>query len=523
MSTSPAIAHPVWGLRRRLRLVLGVSAVIATLLVAASITLISAVRSDQSRVVSRYFRAIQVSNQLFTGLVDSETAIRGYALTADKSTLDPFKQFSSAQTVNESKELQSLMHGDAQVLAAQAMASSAALRWYEQWALPTIAAVTAHGVGHTSASDVEKGKQLFDVVRREFATYTNLLLERRQVAGNSLIHRTNLLEVTVIAAAVALLLAGAGLWFGLRHWVIEPLRALGADSQIVAGGVLDHQVRPGGPAEIHQLGVDIDGMRERLVEQVVDLEQANRLAQDSRDALARQATDLERSNRDLEQFAYVASHDLQEPLRKVASFCQMLESRYKGQLDERADQYIAFAVDGAKRMQQLINDLLEFSRVGRSARSFQTVDLQRCLELALDNLEPRLVASGAVVTADQLPPVFGDEPLLVQLLQNLIGNAIKFHGEGVPHVHIGAVRSAGGWEFSCADDGIGIDAKYSERVFVIFQRLHPREAYEGTGIGLAMCKKIVEYHGGHIWLDPEVDLGTTFRWTLNAEREGLQQ
>ena len=517
MTEAPSPVQRRWGLRRRLRLVLAVSALIAVLFIAAAITLISAVRNDQNKVVNRYYKAIQVSTQLFTGLVDSETAIRGYALTDDMTTLAPFTQFTATKTLNQVKQLETLLKGDSAALAAQKKAENSAIKWYLQWALPTIAEVKSHGVGHVTAADVEKGRRLFDSIRTDFGRYTDLLLERRQVAGNSLIRRTDLLFITVIAAAVAFVAAGTGLWLALRRWVVVPIQALGSDARTVAEGSLDHPIQTMGPEEIYQLGVDVDAMRRRLVSQVSDLERANQQSEESRDALARQATDLERSNRDLEQFAYVASHDLQEPLRKVASFCQMLEKRYKGQLDERADEYIGFAVDGAKRMQMLISDLLEFSRVGRSAHPLQPVELSRCLQIALAQLESALTASGAVVTAGELPTVMGDERLLAQLLQNLIGNAIKFHGDGVPHVHLSAERAGEGWEFACADDGIGIQPEYAERIFVIFQRLHPREAYEGTGIGLAMCKKIVEYHGGRIWLDTSVASGATFRWTLLAD------
>jgi light-regulated signal transduction histidine kinase (bacteriophytochrome) len=265
------------------------------------------------------------------------------------------------------------------------------------------------------------------------------------------------------------------------------------------------------------LGRDVDAMRRRLVDQIAAVAEAGREIADARARLEEQAAELQRSNRELEQFAYVASHDLQEPLRKVASFCQLLEKRYSGQLDERADQYIAFAVDGAKRMQRLINDLLEFSRVGRLVSEVSDVDLEECLGMALANLESLREEAAAEITWDTLPHVRGEAPLLTQLLQNLVGNALKFQAEGRPcRIRIEAVRNGAEWEFSCADNGIGIEPEYADRVFVIFQRLHPKDVYGGTGIGLAMCKKIVEYHGGRIWVDPEVAEGATIRWTLPA-------
>ena len=205
-----------------------------------------------------------------------------------------------------------------------------------------------------------------------------------------------------------------------------------------------------------------------------------------------QAEELRRSNRDLEQFAYVASHDLQEPLRKIASFTQLLQKRYGGQMDERADQYIAFAVDGAKRMQRLIQDLLGLlpRRAAWAARS-ATSTSAAALADALDNLSEAVAESGAVVTHDELPVVRGEHPLLVQLFQNLVGNAIKFRDpdRGRRRVHLSARRVADSWELECRDNGIGIDPQYAERVFVIFQRLHAKDVYEGTGIGLARCAR----------------------------------
>jgi light-regulated signal transduction histidine kinase (bacteriophytochrome) len=218
----------------------------------------------------------------------------------------------------------------------------------------------------------------------------------------------------------------------------------------------------------------------------------------------------------------VASHDLQEPLRKVASFCQLLERRYKGQLDDRGEQYIEFAVDGAKRMQQLINDLLAFSRVGRVTTGFAPVDLGQAFAQALTQLQSVVEEAGATVSADPLPTVRGEQSLLVQLFQNLVGNGVKFHGEAPPRVHVTVERSGDMWEFCCRDNGIGIEPQYEDKIFVIFQRLHARDVYGGTGIGLALCKKIVEYHGGRMWLDTTVNDGAAIRWTLPADEEGPQ-
>jgi light-regulated signal transduction histidine kinase (bacteriophytochrome) len=234
------------------------------------------------------------------------------------------------------------------------------------------------------------------------------------------------------------------------------------------------------------------------------------------DALELAQEDLKRSNAELEQFAYVASHDLQEPLRKVASFTQLLQQRYGGRLDDRADQYIGFAVDGARRMQTLINDLLAFSRVGRLEQPHTSVACDELVERVRADLSTAIEESGATIEAGGLPTVSGDPGLLRIVFQNLIGNAIKFRGDAAPVVRLTAERDGAFWRFRCADNGIGIDPEYADRIFVLFQRLHPRTTYEGTGIGLAMCRKIVEYHGGRMWLDTAYTGGSAFCFTLPA-------
>lgn len=231
--------------------------------------------------------------------------------------------------------------------------------------------------------------------------------------------------------------------------------------------------------------------------------------------LAQRAKDLERSNLELQQFAYVASHDLQEPLRTIASFTQLLAKRYNDKLDDKAREFIAFAVDGSKRMQTLINDLLSFSRVGTpQGKELFPVRMDAVLDAVLKNLKRAIEESGAVITRDPLPTVLADEVQLGQLVQNLIGNAIKFRREVTPKVHIGAERNGTGWNISVRDNGIGIAQEHNDRIFVIFQRLHTRTQYPGTGIGLAVCKKIVERHGGQIWVEPTPGGGSTFTFSI---------
>ncbi len=234
----------------------------------------------------------------------------------------------------------------------------------------------------------------------------------------------------------------------------------------------------------------------------------------AQDALTKKAAELAFSNKELEQFAYVASHDLQEPLRMVASYTTLLAKRYKGKLDTDADEFIGFAVDGSKRMQGLIQDLLAYSRVGTRGKDLAPTDCEAVLANSLQVLQFAIQEASATVTHDKLPTVVADETQLGQLFQNLIGNALKYRNSKAPVIHLGARRDRESWIFSVHDNGIGIDLQYAERVFVIFQRLHTREEYPGTGIGLAVCKKIVERHGGRIWFDSELGKGSTFYFSI---------
>lgn len=232
------------------------------------------------------------------------------------------------------------------------------------------------------------------------------------------------------------------------------------------------------------------------------------------DKLRKTLNDLERSNKELEQFAYVASHDLQEPLRMISSYTQLLERRYQDKLDQDANDFMHYAVDGANRMQALIDDLLDYSRVTTRGKEFRSVDVNSAFAKVLMNLKAKIEKISAIITTDELPVIMADEGQLTRLLQNLIDNALKYSGQESPKIHIGCKDLQDSWQFSVRDNGIGIADEFNERIFVIFQRLHTRKDYPGTGIGLAICKRIVERHGGKIWFEPAPDKGTIFYFTI---------
>jgi light-regulated signal transduction histidine kinase (bacteriophytochrome) len=235
--------------------------------------------------------------------------------------------------------------------------------------------------------------------------------------------------------------------------------------------------------------------------------------QRAEEKLTQYAAELRRSNEELQHFAYIASHDLQEPLRMISSYLQLIERRYKNKLDADADEFIAFAVDGANRLQTMINALLEYSRIDTHGKPFELVDCNIVLKRALANLKIAIGESGAVITNDSLPTVISDGSQLMQMFQNLIGNAVKFRSNKPMHIHISARQDVNEWLFSLRDNGIGIEPEYNERIFTIFKRLHGRE-YPGIGLGLSICKKIATRHGGRIWVESEYQNGSIFYFTI---------
>jgi signal transduction histidine kinase len=458
--------------------------------------------------------------QLQGALRDQETALRGYVIAADRQFLAPYVD---GQRVEQqaAEDITARLGARVNLISDLIAIERAGAAWRSTYAQPLISSVIPGAPNVVNASTAGRGKAEFDRIRGLFDTQNADLAAARTAAVNQLDAMRSWRD-RILIAMVAVFLAGAIL-LGLlmRRAVTRPLALLAASCRRIAGGDFAHSIDARGAKDIRAIAGDVENMRERIVTELeISRSDRARLAMQT-EVLDAQAVELRRSNAELEQFAYVASHDLQEPLRKVASFCQLLEQRYGSALDERGIQYIGFAVDGAKRMQVLINDLLTFSRVGRLNVTLATVDLDATLDTALGNLAAAIEESKAQIVrrGDPLPHVIGDATLVTMLWQNLIGNAIKFrHEDRVPHIVIDCERGTGDhdgqWMFSVTDNGIGIAPEFAAKVFVIFQRLHGRDTYTGTGIGLAVCKKIVELLGGTIGIDTGNSSGSRFWFTL---------
>ena len=499
-----------WPLGRTISVAIGVLAAFSLAAIVTGSLALHDLSATRSQVVTKLDPASFQASQLYAALLNQETAVRGYALTADRSFLDPYTRGMAAQRRSAAR-LRQLLTGlpGAQAELAQVTAGSG--QWRTQYAQPAIDQIAARGKPLLSPA-IQQGKADFDSLRAPLSRLQASLATRRRAAVASLSSSARELNAACILIALGLLVIVTALALGARRAVLRPLSQVASDARRVADGDFEHQVGRTGPRELQGVGEDVELMRQRILRELSAL-RANNVTLEER------TLDLQRSNAELEQFAYVASHDLQEPLRKVASFCQLLQRRYSGRLDERADQYIEYAVDGAKRMQVLINDLLAFSRVGRSIESRELVDTGEALGQARANLAEARKDARAVIDAGELPVVLGEPALITAVFQNLLSNALKFRGEQPPHVRVTAEREDGFWVFSVTDNGIGIPEEYADRIFVIFQRLHDRAAYSGTGIGLAMCRKIIEYFGGRIWLDTAYSGGSRFCFTLPARVE----
>lgn len=480
-------------LRQRVRITFAVAIAIAVVVAGAGVLAFVALLDARETLVERADPALVASARMLSGLVDQEDGIRVSVLTTGEAFLEPYER--GTEEADRAREQLERIVTDDQALRRLEAVDREVEAWRTEYAEPTLAGVRANDPAVRTEESLAAGRARFDAIREAITDLDARLVADRREARDRLDSTTTRLIATVAAALLLLVLIAAFVWRLMRREVEMPLARLGDDVRQIAEGDYKHPVEPVGPSEIQALGQVMEQMRQRIVEDLAAVTGV-------RDTLERQTRDLARSNAELEQFAYVASHDLQEPLRKVASFCQLLQSRYGGQLDERADQYIAFAVDGATRMQALINDLLSFSRVGSIAGDEVDVDAGDVISSALDNLDTAIEESGAKVTVGEMPTIRIEASLGVALFQNLISNAIKFARPGSPpRVEITARRSGNENEFSVSDNGIGIEPEYAERIFVIFQRLHAKNEYGGTGIGLALCRKIVEHHDGRIWVD----------------------
>ncbi|MEU3979211.1 CHASE3 domain-containing protein [Streptomyces sp. NPDC026672] len=456
--------------------------------------------------------------RLQAALVNQETGIRGYVITADRQFLTPYTAGRQAEE-HSADRLRAQLAGRPALLADLAAVERGAAAWRRDYADPLAATVTPGRPRTVDPRSAERGKQEFDRLRTVWAKQNKDLAHAVADGRERLAHERTVRNSVLTGMVVAFLLTGVVLAILVRLLVARPLEALRTASRRVAGGDFSYVIAGAGPADLTSVADAVEGMRRRIVTEL----DASHLQQGvlTRQAaeLDAQAVELRRSNAELEQFAYVASHDLQEPLRKVASFCQLLEKRYGDTLDDRGRQYVDFAVDGAKRMQVLINDLLTFSRVGRLDDAREPVELGQALAKALRNLGAAVEESGARIDLPPaLPEVVGDPTLLTMLWQNLLGNALKFRRpDRVPQVTVECgpdPETPGSWRLCVTDNGIGIAEEFTEKVFVIFQRLHSRDTYGGTGIGLALCKKIVEHHGGRIWIDTAHTDGTRLCFTL---------
>jgi signal transduction histidine kinase len=500
-------ARSGWSLRARLtRAIVGVLVLLLTL-VATVVYFIDQAKRTGDDLVEDWDPAFQISQNLLTAMVNEETGVRGYALARDPALLEPYNLYSLLESGAQGT-LRKYLLGHPDLLEKFYALREAMEYWHENVGDPVIARVQAGDPTAAEFASSSEARAAFNRIRDTSGALTAAIDDRRTEVAQDRERAFTLVWVVVGLGTAILLLTGLALARGLRRQVLTPVSGLVAQTRRVADGDLTLEITQDGPLEIADLAADVDQMRERLAGELERVERARR-------RLQQRSAELARSNADLEQFAYVASHDLSEPLRKVTNFCQLLERQYADQLDDRARQYLAFMVDGAKRMQALINDLLEFSRVGRTTEHFVPVDLERALDRALANLENQIVESGAVIEHDPLPTVPGDPTLLAALLQNLVGNAVKYRSpDRPPRVRVSAERQGDDWVLTVDDNGIGIDPQYADRIFAIFQRLHLRDQYAGTGIGLALCRKIVDFHRGQLWLVEKAEPGARFRLTL---------
>ncbi|MEV0808282.1 ATP-binding protein [Micromonospora sp. NPDC050200] len=511
-----------WTLRRRVSVLLTVVVALLLGLAAAEAALAAKTRQDMDAVLVKTGPLGVQGQELLNALLDQETAVRGYAVSADRADLAPYE--SGVQQERDTVGRMNELIGDyPEIQRALRVVEQQAADWRIAVAQPVITTTERDGTAAGQALITDQARQQFDEIRTSAGDLQTVILAERQRSADKVYESSNLLVVLLIGAAVVVAMAGSVLLLSVDRMVIRPLTGLAEQVREVAEGDYQHHIAGSGPPEFQRLADNVDAMRQKIARELAEVREARESIEWVNSQLQKQAEELTRSNRDLEQFAYVASHDLQEPLRKVASFCQLLQRRYAGQLDERADQYIAFAVDGAQRMQRLINDLLAFSRIGRLTTGFSEVDLNKVMGDVAGQTEAARQYADAELTWDDMPVIRGEEPLLTNLLANLVSNSIKFRRPDVtPKVHVSARLVDDEWEITCKDNGIGIEPEFADKIFVIFQRLHAKDAYPGTGIGLAIVKKIAEYHGGRVWVDTATDEGTAIHFILPALPEDVE-
>lgn len=476
-------------------------------------TIVAFIKIELSEKVYSHFSSVSsegdklrqsalIQKQIF----NLETGLRSYLLTKQSESLDPFNNTLS-KIPHSFDKLRMLVSQPDEIEKIDKI-EKILYRWVDSIATPLINGKTLPVASLPPGFDNDYvlrkkilGLKTLDTLKQHFAAFDSLHNHTREMNKN--IMKASLDEtdrLTILLTLMSILAATIIAWLIIRSFT-KSLNKMVIQAERITKGKFDMVLPQNRGDELTKLVNSLNTMNERLHESF---------------------NELERSNKELEQFAYVASHDLREPLRSVSSFSRLLSKKIKDQADEETHQYIQFINDGAARMERLIADLLEYSRVGTQGGDFSKVDMNNVIRAALQNLSAAISESGAKITYTDLPQVQGDETQLIQLFQNLIANAIKFRPKNkITQIKIGCKAKNDKFEFSVSDNGIGIPESQRERIFMIFQRLHTTEEYQGSGIGLAVCKKIVERHGGKIWCTASPEGGTTFAFTLKNDNQAL--
>jgi signal transduction histidine kinase len=461
------------------KLILGFGTALFLLVSSAVLSYKSFVADDSDRAwVAHTHLVMEKLDNVLADLIDGETGVRAFIISGDELYLQPYRE-GLARIDQDVRDLRTLTADNHQQQAELDRLEPALRNKLAEFAEEIDLRKQKTGTNDQTLRQ-GIGKPTMDRLRSQIAEMKSierqLLLQRSNTADASSQKTKRLIVAGNLLAITFLLFAGVVISREMRR-------------------------RRSAEEEVRELNSQLE---RRVEERTAELRARER--------------ELSRSNEELQQFAYVASHDLQEPLRMVASFTQLLAKRYNGQLDNDARDFIKFAVDGATRMQTLIGDLLTYSRVGTQMKPLEPVSCERIVDQVLSTFRLAISENHASITRGPLPEVMADRTQLSQLFQNLISNAMKFRREDAPRIHISAEMNGAGWKFTVSDNGIGIQKEHEQRIFVIFQRLHTKVEYPGTGIGLAICKKIVERHGGRIWIEPSPEHGTTFCFTLTAAR-----